>query len=63
MDDFRVGYVPPPDVYGQRQSPEPKPKKNRRARSNEAAAAEHQPESFTDTIEDYYLPSDPSGES
>ena len=64
MDDFRVGSVPPPDTYGQRRPPEPKnPKPRKRAPSQDSQLKEYLPESFADTIEDVYLPSDPSGES
>jgi hypothetical protein len=75
MDDFHVGSIPSADPYGHRR-PIDAVKRRRQPRQDgeqqdEAAdtfepmdaASDDQPDASTESIEDYYLPSDPSSES
>ena len=75
MDDFHVGSVPSSDLYGQRR-PTDSVTRRRRQRHDEdqpddaadtfelvEASNEEPRDASTESIEDYYLPSDPSGES
>jgi len=74
MDDFHVGSIASSDPYGQRR-PTDTVKRRRRQREGEQSddaadtfnlletADEDQLDASTESIEDYYLPSDPSSES
>ena len=77
MDDFRVGSVPSSDPYGHRQPSGSIARKRQKhhddkdgRQQDEAAdtfdevlAADDQSEAAGEPIEDYYLPSDPSGDA
>jgi hypothetical protein len=76
MDDFRVGSVPSSDPFGQRQRPgsivrkrEKQPGGEDGGQQDDAAdtvgtlpAPDDQLDDSGEPIEDYYLPSDPSGD-
>jgi hypothetical protein len=77
MDDFRVGSVPSSDSYGQRPASGSIARKREKHRDGESGqqpddpadtfepilAGDDQSDAAGEPIEDYFLPSDPSGDT
>jgi hypothetical protein len=76
MDDFRVGSVPTSDPYGQHRPHASIARKREKHRDGESGQEQDDADSFEpvlasddlagtedETIEDYYLPSDPSADT
>ena len=76
MDDFRVGSIPSPDPYGNRRPVDPLNRRRQHHHDDEMRDAQDEPEDIfetaeaaepgsaeaADSIEDYYLPSEPAEE-